>query len=184
MTDPIPRRRPHLTPAWLIFGLLVVEGLLWLSERYRWPTWHKGYAVLTAVAAVGVVMIVMLGWFIVALVFRWRFQFSIRSLLVLTLAVAVPCSWMAVEMKAAKEQQEAVAAIEKLGGGVRYDWDYHPLSQAIAKRPGQEWLRKLLGTDLFTWDVRGVFFGNEVTDEELARLAGLTQLRWLSLGQQ
>ena len=35
MTDPIPtRRRFYPTPAWLIFGLLVVEGLLWLSERY------------------------------------------------------------------------------------------------------------------------------------------------------
>ena len=33
------------------------------------------------------------------LIFRWRFQFSIRSLLVLTVAVAVPCSWLAVEVK-------------------------------------------------------------------------------------
>ena len=37
MTDPIPTRRRFVpTPSWLIFGLLVVEGLLWLSERYRW----------------------------------------------------------------------------------------------------------------------------------------------------
>ena len=34
--DPIPTRRLSPTPAWLIFGLLVVEGLLWLSERYQW----------------------------------------------------------------------------------------------------------------------------------------------------
>ena len=42
---------------------------------------------LIAVAVVGGAMLVMLLWFIVSLVFRWRFQFSIRSLLVLTVAV-------------------------------------------------------------------------------------------------
>ena len=106
MTAPTPTRRPFRpTPAWLIYGLLVVEGLLWLSERFQWPTWHKGYAVLTAVAVVGGAMILMLLWFIASLVFRWRFQFSIRSLLVLTVAVAAMCSWMAVEMKKARSSR-------------------------------------------------------------------------------
>ena len=37
MTDPTHTRcRFHPTPDWLVLGLLVVEGLLWLSERYRW----------------------------------------------------------------------------------------------------------------------------------------------------
>ncbi len=36
MTEPKPTRRLYPTPASLIYGLLVVEGLLWLSERYRW----------------------------------------------------------------------------------------------------------------------------------------------------
>ena len=38
------------------------------------------------------------------LLFRWRFQFSIRSLLILTMLIAVPCSWLAVEMKAGEER--------------------------------------------------------------------------------
>ena len=98
MTTPTPHPRWYcLTPDRLILVLLVVEGLLWLSERLGWPVWHKGYAVLTAVAAVGVALVLMLLWFAVALVFRWRFQFSIRSLLVLAVVVAIPCSWMAVE---------------------------------------------------------------------------------------
>ena len=96
-----------------MIGLLVVEGLLWLSERYRWFWFNekKGWTVLIAVAVVGVTMLVMLLWFIASLLFRWRFQFSIRSLLVLTVAVAVPCSWLAVEMKAARKEREAAAAI-------------------------------------------------------------------------
>ena len=54
-TDPKVRwYRP--TPAWLVLGLLVVEGLLWLSERYQWFWFNakKGWTVLIAVAVVGV----------------------------------------------------------------------------------------------------------------------------------
>ena len=110
MTDRKPQpRRFYPTPAWLIFGLLVVEGLLWLSERFQWFGFnsHKGWTVLIAVAVVGLAFVVMLLWFIASLLFRWRFQFSIRSLLVLTLAVAVPCSWLASE----------IASAEAAGGG-------------------------------------------------------------------
>ena len=98
-------RRFHLTPGRFVIGLLAVEVLLWLSERFGWLGWHKGYAVLTAVACVGVAMLLMVVWFAVALIFRWRFQFSMRSLLVLVVVVALPCSWLAVEMKAAREQR-------------------------------------------------------------------------------
>jgi hypothetical protein len=76
MIEPAPiRRRFYSAPAWLINGLLVVQGLLWLSDRFQWPTWHKGYAVLIAVAGVGVVFVAMLLWLMVAVVFRLRFQF-------------------------------------------------------------------------------------------------------------
>ncbi|MGO9270418.1 MAG: hypothetical protein ACLQOO_09230, partial [Terriglobia bacterium] len=105
MTDSASKPRWYRpTPDHFVIGLLVVECVLWLSDRFQWPTWHKGYAVLIAVAAVGVVFVAMLLRFIVALVFRWRFQFSIRSLLVLVVVVAIPCSWLPVEMKAAREQ--------------------------------------------------------------------------------
>ena len=86
--------------------LLAAEGVLWLSERFRWFAFnqHKGYTVLIAVASVGGSLLLMLFWFLFALVFRWRFQFSILFLLVLTLVVALPFSWLATEMKAAREQ--------------------------------------------------------------------------------
>src|SRR5208283_3638157 len=121
MTDPTPTRRwYHLTPDRFVIGLLAVECLLWLSERYRWFWFngHKGWTVLIGVAAVGVVMLVMLVWFVVALVFRWRFQFSIRSLLVLVVAVALPCGWLSVKMRHAEREREAAAAIEKLGASI------------------------------------------------------------------
>jgi hypothetical protein len=183
MTGPTPTtRRPHPTPACLILGLLVVEGLLWLSERYQWPTWHKGYAVLTAVATVGVVMIVMLGWFIVALVFRWRFQFSIRSLLVLVAAVALPCSWLTVKMKAAREQKTAVETINRLGGSVFYDYrkNFFWLPISHAQPPEPAWLRSLFGVDFFH-DVRNLYFDNRLTGLVLKHLKDLPLLEELWL---
>jgi hypothetical protein len=83
------------TPGRCVIGLLAVEGLLWLSEHFGWLSWYKGYAVLTAVASVGVAMLAMVVWFGLALVFRRRLQFSISSLLVLVVVVALPCSWLA-----------------------------------------------------------------------------------------
>ena len=37
--------------------------------------------------------------FAVSLLFGWRLQFSIRSLLALVVAVAIPCSWLTVERR-------------------------------------------------------------------------------------
>ena len=80
-------------------GLLAVEGLLLLSERFCWFAFNekKGWTVLIAVAAVGLAGLFTLLWFAASLLFRWPFQFSLRSLLVLTEAVAIPCSWLATQ---------------------------------------------------------------------------------------
>jgi len=51
------------------------------------------------------------------------FQFSIRSLLVLVITVAVPCSWLAVEMQQAITQKEAVEGLAEQGGFVGYDYE-------------------------------------------------------------
>ena len=155
MTNFTPTRRSFRpTPAWLILALFVVEGLVWLSERYQWFWFNgkKGWTVLIAVAVVGGAMLVLLAWFVAALVLRRRFQFSIRSLLVLTVAVAVPCSWLAVEMKKARRQHEAADGILGVNGEVAYDWQVdaagNPLP--IAQPTGPQWLRNLLGQDFFT----------------------------------
>ena len=148
-----------------------MEGLLWLSERYRWFWFNekKGWTVLIGVAVVGGTMLVMLLWLIASLVFRWRFQFSIRSLLLLTVAVAIPFSWLAVEIRQARREREVVA-IEKLGG--RVFW---------SEPSGPPWLRRLLGDGLFI-TVEGVGLGRtKVTDAWLDTLKGLNELQRLSL---
>ena len=99
MGDTEPKSRWfHLTPDRLILGLLVVECLLWLSERFHWFAFNqrKGWTVLVAVASVGITLVSMLVWFAIALFFHLRFQFGLRLLLVLVVVVAIPCSWLAV----------------------------------------------------------------------------------------
>ncbi|MGD0900670.1 MAG: hypothetical protein ABR915_22790 [Thermoguttaceae bacterium] len=195
----------RLTPDRLIVGLLALEGFLFASERFRWFGFnqHKGWTVLIAVAAVGAAILLILVWLAAALLFRprLRFQYSIRSLLVLTVAVAVPCSWLSREMKRAREQKEAVAAIEKAGGYVSHDYEVGALGASIvgAEPPGPPWLRNLLGEEFLASvdyaspgtelesikrlpQLRELYLaGARITDDGLAALGALTQLQVLIL---
>ncbi len=175
MSEPPSQRRWFFpTPAWLVYVSMLATGMLFLSERGRWFAFneHKGWTVVIAVAGVGTVLLSMLLWFVAALVFRWRFQFSIRSLLALVVAVALPCSWLAVEMKKAREQRNAVVAIresEQRAAVCEYYYEYHWSNDAPGPS-GPAWLRKLLGDDFF----------NEVVFVELRDYAHTENLRCLA----
>ena len=97
------RRWLRPTPDRLVLALLAPEGFLLLSERFEWFAFNeeKAHTLMIAGAVVGAAMLLMVLWFLSAIVFRWRFQFSIRSLLALALVVAIPCSWFAVERQRA-----------------------------------------------------------------------------------
>jgi hypothetical protein len=179
--DPSKRLWYRLTPHRFVIGLLIVECLLWLSKSALWL--DKGWAVLIAIASVGVAVLLMLFWFAASLIFHRRFQFSIRSLLVLMLAVAIPCGWLAVEKERAKQQSNAVEEIKKLGGVVRYYWDigYGGPYLPNAQPPGPTWLRNMLGVYFFA-DIRWVIFNDrQITDAGLDRLKSMTGLQMLWL---
>ena len=74
---------------------------------------------------------------------RWP-QYSLRSFLVVVTALAV---WLGVVANRAREQREAVKAIEALGGSVCYDWqNKFPPNEEPG---GPVWLRRLTGDDFF-----------------------------------
>ena len=185
MTDPKPTRRFHPTPGWLVFALLVVEGLFWLSERFSWFGFnsHKGWTVLIAVAVVGGAMLVMLLWFIASLLIRWQFQFSIRSLLVLVVAVAVPFSWLAVERMEAAKQGNLVEWVRKSSGSVQYDYEFDASNNFLrnASPSAPSWLFELLGTDFFANIATVSLHDSEISDVDLELLARLNRLRALYL---
>ena len=167
----------HLTPGRLLPLLLAADGFLFLSEQFQWFPFnqHKGWTVLIAVASVGVFLLLMLLWFLAALVFRLRFQFSILSLLVLVVAVALPFSWLATEMKAARKQREAVEQIENLHETFFYDYQLDPSGglRQVLVTPEPAWLRKLLGDDMFV-NVRMVDFPRpRASDVDMKYLKGI-----------
>ncbi|MGO8691901.1 MAG: hypothetical protein ACLQLG_19950 [Thermoguttaceae bacterium] len=178
------RRWIRITPDRCVVALLALEGFLLLSAWFRWFPFnqHKGSTVLITIASVGVILLLMFLWFLAALVFRWRFQFSILALLVLTLVVAVPFSWLATEMRAARKQREALERVEKLHGSVSYDYQFDTSSDvtSAAKPPGPAWLRTLLGDDFLASVVVCVAV-NDVTDDLLENLKGQTRLVELHL---
>ncbi len=96
MTDAAEKPRWYrITPDRAVLALLALEAFLLLSAWFRWFPFnqHKGWTVLITVAGVGAALLLMLLWFLAALLFRLRFQFSLLSLLLLAVVVAVPCSW-------------------------------------------------------------------------------------------
>ena len=101
------RRWFRITPDRCVVAILALEGFLLLSAWLRWFPFnqHKGWTVLVAWRRSGTFVLMFL-WFLAALLFRWRFQFSILSLLVLVVVVAVPFSWLATEMKQARDSGE------------------------------------------------------------------------------
>ncbi len=174
-TEPKPSVRWwHLTPGRLLATMLAVEALLWLSECFCWLPWHKGYAVLTAVAGVGAAIVGMVLWFAVALVFRRQFQFSLRSLLLLVVVVALPCSWLGVEMKKARNQRDAYDKVIQLGS---YYYEFENLAD-----PTPKWLVELLGERFFV-DVEdiGIPIGAEISDDDLVCLDRLPKLKLLAI---
>jgi hypothetical protein len=115
-------------------------------------------------------------------VFRVRFQFSIRSLLLLTVAVAVPSSWLATELRAARAQRQALDALGAIKPAVASGcgaWDYE---RDEGWPPKPEWLLHVFGHDFFhdviTLDVSTTF----VTDADVEHLKALPRLRFLTIG--
>ena len=206
MADDAKPRWFHLTPDRCVLGLLAVEGLLWLSERFHWFAFnqHKGWTVLIVIASVGAALLLMFLWFLAALLFRLRFQFSMLSLmLLLPVVVAVPFAWLGTEMKQARKQGEVVEWIGRRGGSDLLDYEYvqcksdpFPPDYLRTKipmraymfllrdaRPEPLWLHRLLGEDFFA-NVADVDFSRgpcTISDAGFERLEALTKLQQLDL---
>jgi hypothetical protein len=195
-TDATPKpnlRWFHVTADRALIALLVVEFVLWLSERFQWFEFnqHKGCTVLIAVAVVCLALVAALLWLGVAWLFRFPFQFGVRTLFGLTLTIALPLSWLSSEMKNAEKQRELVENYEKSGGVLGSDlWDWNKGFPLTPQTPAPEWLQKLLGLDFFghiTEACRHPYgrtdarFQRGISDEELAQLSEYPHLQVLSL---
>jgi hypothetical protein len=118
---------------------------------------------------------------------RRRFQFSLRSLLIVTIVVSVACGWLGKKIEQKHREREVVEAIRKLGGAVYYDYDGRdflsppPDSPQNAEPFGPAWLRSLLGDNFFSEVTSVSFASDNLTDDGLGDIELLPQLKSLRL---
>jgi hypothetical protein len=133
----------HPSPSWLVLLSLAATGFLFMAQQVHWFAFdgQKGWTVLLAVAAVGAFFLATLLWFVMALVFRWRFQFGLRTLLLMAVALALPMSWLGVARKKAEEQRKAVERIQAVDELARFTYDDDPeIDRKLqADWPGSPW---------------------------------------------
>src|SRR5258708_3224922 len=87
---------------------------------------------------------------------RWL-QFRLRTLLLVTAVLCVPLAWVAVRMNQKRQERATVAAIERLGGIVKYEWEgvrvdrvwQHAFS-LDAEPTGPHWIRQIVGDNFFS----------------------------------
>ena len=106
---------------------------------------------------------------------RPTLRLSVRALMVVVLLLAVIFGWF---VQRAQVQREAVAAILKTGGAVRYDWELLPKGGLDLKGQPKwpKWLIDRVGVDYFG-DVVMVDLGEKATDHEMAAVGRFSRLR-------
>jgi hypothetical protein len=112
---------------------------------------------------------------------RRRFlRFNVRELIVLVLVIGAALGWI---VRSVHIQRDAVTAITKAGGYVKYDWEWQSLSPIPNGKPMYpRWLVDCLGVDYFG-NVSYVHFDHnpQAGDAKLADLRGLNRLEQLYL---
>ena len=117
---------------------------------------------------------------------RHRFQYNLSVLFLLISGIGLCLGWQFSELH---KKQQAISAVEALGGTVVYDyqWSEDQHWNANAVPPGPAWLRRICGQNVSANVVEiQLFAGNRqnpqrFTDVEARRLAVLHELKWLVL---
>ncbi|MCE9552953.1 MAG: hypothetical protein K8T91_06195 [Planctomycetes bacterium] len=105
-----------------------------------------------------------------------RFQFRLRTILILTTIIAVWIGWWSYK---ARQQREVVRVVTRLGGFVTYDFMVDQSGQLVANAPPT--IPTWLDVDYFSNVVRVNLDGTDVTDADLEHLKCLAEMRWLNL---
>ena len=108
---------------------------------------------------------------------RWRryLRFSMRGLIVVVLLIG---GWLGWIVRSARIQREAVAAIEKAGGSVTYNWQWTDGKLVPgARRRKPSWLADFIGVDYVYHVTRVIFSSPPPTSagaiSQIGRLTGL-----------
>ena len=110
----------------------------------------------------------------------WRrfLRFSVRGLIVSVLIIGGSLGWMA---HAARIQREAVAAVERAGGTIRYNWEWKNGKLKSKGKPNEPgFLVDFVGADFFG-HVTDVKLSPNATDAILVHVGRLSRLKALDI---
>jgi internalin A len=109
---------------------------------------------------------------------RNRLRISVRAMMILVLVLGAALAWLE---RRASVQREAVAAIQKSGGRVRYEWERKNDNPVPNGRPGwPSWLVDRVGIDYFG-NVVFVELSEKGSDAEMVHIGRLRRLEELYL---
>ena len=113
---------------------------------------------------------------------RW-FRFSLRTLLLLVAIIGVP---LGMKMNRVRNQRLVVAELRRLNAQIMYDYEDTRTKgvQTVVNPPqipGPAWLRRLLGDEYFVEVISVRLDGPKVTDETVASISKLPNLRSITL---
>lgn len=152
----------------------MVIGFLYLSEQRGWFEFNhrKGYTVVFAVAVSAIGLLLFSGCALASQFTKWKLQFSLATLMLMVPVLGIPSAWLAREMEQARQQREAIDAIEERDGQVHFDKHDHDSLISTCAMP-------LLGRTFFD-DVKKVEW--EIpSDDDLAYLKPLSNLKELNV---
>lgn len=165
-------------PAKYLSVVLLLQGLAFLSERYRWFHQDKGHTVLIAVAAT---LLLLMTLAVVTIVSRWfqrKTRLTLATLMLMVPVTTVPCGWLAWEMELARRQQELVASLEARGAVVAYEGP-GPLYWPVHGKGSSRYLADTFKDDFF-FDATYVGMG-EADESDFERFGRFPLLKILRL---
>lgn len=194
-----------VSPTTFLLMLVVGEVQLLLSDRFDWLAINerKGWTVLLCVAFALAGVLLLASYSVVRLITRQSMQFSLSEVLILVVALAIPCSWLAAELRAADRQRETIAATRAESFSCFYDYAVTTPGrlQMFSGSRTLPFLYERLGEDFFHNIVAAqpradshlrllrqqteihtlLADHSQITDAGLESVAGLHNLRWLDL---
>lgn len=112
---------------------------------------------------------------------RRRFQFSLRTLLLLTAVLGLFFGWLGKTLRRVQHQRRIVARIGRAGGSVYYDYQLAGEHIDAKAPPGPKLVRMVLGEDVFAHVEAVQFEERDTKDRDLTVLKELPELKDVSV---
>jgi hypothetical protein len=159
-----------------LFAVLVMQGVLFLSDHYRW-FWFGERAGNATLVVTGVLLLLTVAWLLVGRFFSAKPQFSLAALMLMTAVATIPSLWLA-RAQWEVRQQEAYRqrglsqrdAIDELILDEMKQRGFKSSKLAYVQQQGRDSvLDFLIGKDVALYpQLRGC--GNTVNDRRAARV--------------